>query len=129
MRSDFLKFFKGLSMYTLLILCVCTFLFSTLLRRFFLPIFPVVLVFYYLSTLALHRYMLKIASKDISKFSMKFMLLSFVKMFLYIVFGVLYIIVDENNAVVFLIVYLALYVIYAIFEVKSVMNLIDDTSV
>ena len=71
--------------------------------------------------------MLLISKKDISKFSFKFMMLSLIKMFVYIIFGVLYIIVDEENAVIFLIVYLILYVAYAVYEVKSVMNLINES--
>jgi hypothetical protein len=57
------------------------------------------------------------------------MMLSFLKMFIYIVFGVLYIVFDEENAVNFLIVYLLLYVAYAVYEVKSVMKLINNSKV
>lgn len=73
--------------------------------------------------------MLWITRNDVSKFSFKFMMLSFLKMFIYIVFGVLYIVFDEENAVNFLIVYLLLYVAYAVYEVKSVMKLINDSKV
>lgn len=71
--------------------------------------------------------MLRISQKDISRFSFKFMMLSLIKMFIYIIFGVIYIIIDEENAVTFLIVYLILYVAYAVFEVRSVMELITES--
>ncbi len=71
--------------------------------------------------------MLRISQKDISRFSFKFMMLSLIKMFVYIIFGVIYIIIDEENAVTFLIVYLILYVAYAVFEVRSVMELINES--
>jgi len=71
--------------------------------------------------------MLQISQKDISRFSFKFMMLSLIKMFIYIIFGVLYIVIDEENAVIFLIVYLILYVAYAIYEVRSVMDLINES--
>lgn len=129
MEKNFLKFFKGLSVYTAIILGVSTVLFLTVFKSYFLPIFPFVLLFYYLSTLGLHRYMLRIAKSDVSKFSFKFMMLSFLKMFIYIIFGVLYIIIDEESAVVFLMVYLALYVAYAVYEVRSVMSLINESQV
>ena len=73
--------------------------------------------------------MLNIAKSDVSKFSFKFMMLSFLKMFIYIIFGVLYIVIDEENAVEFLVVYLILYVAYAIYEVRSVMKLINESQV
>jgi hypothetical protein len=127
MKNNFFKFIKGLTLYTLLILILGVILFLTVLKNYFLPILPVVLLFYYISTLILHKFMLQISQKDISRFSFKFMMLSLIKMFIYIVFGVLYIVIDEENAVIFLIVYLILYVAYAIYEVRSVMNLINDS--
>ncbi|MBN1926825.1 MAG: hypothetical protein JW798_13420 [Prolixibacteraceae bacterium] len=127
MEKSFSKFIKGLTVYTLVILFVGALCFLTFLRQYFLIILPFVLLFYYASTLILHHFMLLISKKDISKFSFKFMMLSLIKMFVYIIFGVLYIIIDEENAVIFLIVYLILYVAYAVYEVKSVMNLINDS--
>ena len=127
MGNNFLNFFKGLTTFTIIILVIGTLLFLTVLKEHFLIVFPFVLVFYYTSTLFLHKYMLRITRNDVSKFSFKFMMLSFLKMFIYIVFGVLYIVFDEENAVNFLIVYLLLYVAYAVYEVKSVMKLINDS--
>jgi len=127
MKNNFFKFIKGLSIYTLLILGLGTIFFLTIFRNYFLLILPFVLLFYYISTLILHIFMLRISQKDISRFSFKFMVLSLIKMFIYIIFGVLNIIIDEENAVVFLIVYLILYVAYAVFEVRSVMRLINDS--
>ncbi|MGF7140278.1 hypothetical protein [Roseimarinus sediminis] len=129
MDNNFAKFLKGLTTFTLIILGVGIILFLTLFKKHFLIIFPFVLVFYYSSTLLLHRYMLKITRNDVSRFSFKFMMLSFLKMFIYIIFGVLYIIFDEEHAVNFLIVYLVLYVAYAVYEVKSVMKLINESKV
>jgi|WetSurMetagenome_2_1015567.scaffolds.fasta_scaffold212702_2 hypothetical protein len=127
MKNNFFTFIKGLTLYTLLILVLGTVLFLTVLKSYFLPILPFVLFFYYVSTLVLHKFMLQISQKDISRFSFKFMMLSLIKMFIYIVFGVLYIVIDEENAVIFLIVYLILYVAYAVYEVRSVMNLINES--
>ncbi len=127
MKSNFFKFIKGLTLYTFLILILGTILFLTVLKKYFLLILPFVLLFYYISTLVLHKFMLQISQKDISSFSFKFMILSLIKMFIYIIFGVLYIVIDEENAVIFLIVYLILYVAYAIYEVRSVMNLINES--
>ncbi len=129
MEGNFSKFLKGLSIFTLVILGVGAILFLTIFKKHFLNIFPFVLLFYYVSTLLLHRYMLKITRKDVSSFSFKFMMLSFLKMFIYIIFGVLYIVINEESAVVFLIVYLILYVAYAVFEVRSVMKLINASKI
>lgn len=127
MENGFTKFIKGLTTYTLIILGIGFVLFLTVFKIYFLPVLPFVLLFYYISTLVLHKFMLQISQKDISRFSFKFMMLSLIKMFIYIIFGVLYIIFDEENAVIFLIVYLILYVAYAVYEVRSVMNLINES--
>jgi len=127
MENNFSTFLKGLSTFTLIILGLGAILFLTLFKDQFLIIFPFVLIFYYASTLMLHRYMLKITRNDVSRFSFKFMMLSFLKMFIYIIFGVFYIVFDEENAVNFLIVYLILYVAFAVYEVRSVMKLINES--
>jgi hypothetical protein len=127
MKNNFFKFIKGLTIYTLIILGVGVILFLTVFKNYFLLILPFVLLFYYVSTLVLHKFMLQISQKDISRFSFKFMMLSLIKMFIYIIFGVLYIVIDEENAVIFLVVYLILYVAYAVYEVRSVMNLINES--
>jgi hypothetical protein len=127
MKNSFFTFIKGLTLYTLLILGLGAILFLTVFKNYFLVILPFVLLFYYISTLVLHKFMLQISQKDISRFSFKFMMLSLIKMFIYIIFGVLYIIIDEENAVIFLVVYLILYVAYAVYEVRSVMNLINES--
>lgn len=127
MENGFSRFIKGLTSYTLIILGIGLLLFLSVLKSYFLPILPFVLLFYYVSTLVLHKFMLQISQKDISKFSFKFMILSLIKMFIYIIFGVLYIIFDEENAVIFLVVYLILYVAYAVYEVRSVMSLINES--
>ena len=127
MENNFSKFMKGLSIFTLIIFGISTILFLTFFKKYFLLIFPFVLFFYYVSTLLLHRYMLRITSNDVSRFSFKFMMLSFMKMFIYIIFGVFYIVFDEENAVNFLIVYLILYAAYAVYEVRSVMKLINES--
>lgn len=127
MENNFSKFLKGLTTFTLIILGIGTILFLTIFKKHFLIIFPFVLIFYYASTLLLHRYMLRITRKDVSRFSFKFMMLSFLKMFIYIIFGVFYIVLDEESAVTFLFVYLILYVAYAVYEVRSVMKLINES--
>jgi hypothetical protein len=127
MKNNFFKFIKGLTLYTLMILGLGIILFLTIFKNYFLIILPFVLLFYYISTLVLHKFMLKISQKDISRFSFKFMMLSLIKMFIYIIFGVSYIVIDEENAVIFLIVYLILYVAYAVYEVRSVMNMINES--
>jgi hypothetical protein len=127
MKNNLNTFIKGLSLLTLLILGSGVILFLTVFKDYFLHILPVVLIFYYISTIFFHKLMLQISQNDISRFNYKFMMLSLIKMFIYIIFGVLYIVFDEKNAVVFLIVYLLLYVFYAFYEVRSVMNLINDS--
>jgi len=127
MGNNFFKFIKGLTLYTLFILGIGSILFLTVFKHYFLIILPFVLLFYYASTLVLHKFMLQISQNDISRFSFKFMMLSLIKMFIYIIFGVLYIVIDEENAVIFLVVYLILYVAYAIYEVRSVMNMINES--
>jgi uncharacterized membrane protein len=70
MENGFSRFIKGLTTYTLVILGIGLVLFLTVFKSYFLTILPFVLLFYYVSTLVLHKFMLQISQKDISKFSL-----------------------------------------------------------
>jgi hypothetical protein len=127
MKNNLNTFIKGLTFFTLLILGLGTFLFLTIFKDYFLIILPFILLFYYISTALFHKLILNISQDDISRLSYKFMKLSLIKILIYIGFGVLYIVLDEKNAVVFLIVYIILYVAYSFYEIRSVLNHINES--
>ncbi len=102
---------------TVIIFVIGAALYLTVLANYFLPILPVAVVFFYLLTNLVHAYLLKIAVKSSSKFTSQYMAASFLKMFIYLAFAIILVLIDRENARFFIANYILLYLIYTIFEV------------
>jgi len=94
--------------------------FSLAFPEYYLPVFPFLLLFFYLATMGIHSYQLNMAKKDIGKFTRSNMLVTFFKLVLYSVVAVVYIAVDKENALPFVICLMLLYLLYTFFEVTEI---------
>ncbi|HAN18900.1 MAG: hypothetical protein A2X13_12110 [Bacteroidetes bacterium GWC2_33_15] len=111
------KFIIKSIVYTILIFIVSFILFQTVLKSYYLPAFWFLLLFIAGLTIAFHTFLIRISEKELSKFSSNFILISGVKMMIYLVFIIGYSFLNPKHAVIFLISFLVLYVLYTVFEV------------
>lgn len=102
---------------TILVFLLGAILYFTVLKTFYLNILPAMLVFFYLVTNLVHAYLLKIASKSSSRFTSHYMATSFIKMFFYLAVAIVFAVTNKDNAKIFLVNFLLLYVVYTTFEV------------
>lgn len=93
--------------------------FKYFLPEYYLPVLPFVLLFFLAVTISVHAWQLKLAKKDIAKFARSNMLITFFKLIIYSVFAVVYIAVDSENALVFVICLMLLYLIFTFLEVSD----------
>ena len=93
--------------------------FSKFIPQYYIPIFPFLLIFFAVASVLVHAYQLHLAKKDMGKFTRSNMIITFLKLFLYSAFAVIYIAVDTKNAKVFVICFALLYIIYTVSEVLS----------
>ena len=114
------SFITKLTALTLSIALIGWLVFSLFLPEYYLPVFPFLLGFFFVVTLAIHAYQLKIAQKDIGKFARSNMLITFFKLMAYSVLAVIYIALDRENAIQFVAGLMFLYLVYSFFEVKEV---------
>jgi len=98
------------------------FLFITILKEYFSFSFPVLLLAMLLITVLFHRYLVRSAEGSNRKFPVKFLSATGIKMGLYLILIILFIVFDRENAIPFLLVFLIIYVIFTTFEVVSVLN-------
>ena len=98
------------------------FLFITILKEYFSFSFPVLLLAMLLITVLFHRYLVRSAEGNNRKFPIKFLSATGIKMGLYLILIILFIVFDRENAIPFLLVFLIIYVIFTTFEVVSVLN-------
>lgn len=94
--------------------------FSLFLSEYYLPVLPFLLLFFFVVTLLIHAYQLHLAKKDIGKFARSNMLITFFKLILYSVVVVVYIAVDSENAIVFVICLMLLYLVFTFVEVAEI---------
>jgi len=77
-------------------------------------------------TFSVHRYLIIASREDSKKFTYKFMGATGLKMFIYLVMMVIYLLLDKNHAVPFLVSFLILYVLYSLFEVLAVLKYLKN---
>ncbi len=77
-------------------------------------------------TLGVHRYLIIASQGDNKKFTYKFLGATGIKMLAYLILIVIYLLLDREHAVPFLICFLILYVLYSFFEVLSVLKYLKN---
>lgn len=101
--------------------------YTTVLKTYYFAALPFVLFFFYLVTNLVHAYLLKIADKTSSKFTSQYMAISYIKMFFYLAVAIVFVILNRENAKVFIANFLVFYVIYTVFEVSEFLKKIKQT--
>ena len=118
MKSVFLKFVTSLSIYSLGFISAWYVTFNYLLPEYTLAIVPYVLVclLFYAVTLIVHYAILKSSEKKDRSFVHNFIVTTFLKLSAYLVILVICILLNRENTTGFIILFLALYLFYTVFE-------------
>lgn len=103
------------------------FMFITILKEYFSFSFPVLLLVIFLINVLFHHYLIRSAGGSNRKFPAKFLGATAIKMGLYLVLIILFVVFDRENAVPFLFVFMIIYVVFTIFEVVSVLDYLKIT--
>ena len=111
------NFITKSSIVTIIVFILGAILYSTLIKNFYLPVLPLVVVLFYVLTNLIHAYLLKISANSGSRFTSYYMAVSFIKMFFYLAVAIVYAIMNKEDAKIFLVNFLLLYVVYTTFEV------------
>ena len=104
---------------TIIIFLLGIALYATVLKLYFFSALPFVALFFYITTNLVHLYLLKVADKTSSKFISQYMAVNFIKMFFYLAVAIVFVILDRENAKVFIANFLLIYLIYTVFEVNE----------
>ena len=120
------QFLKKSTILTLIVFIIGAICYSTVFKTYYLSVLPAVVLFYYLATNFVHAYLLKLADKSGARFTSQYTAISFLKMFIYLVLAIIYLIIDRGNAKPFIVVFLILYLIYTIFEVFEILKVVKQ---
>jgi hypothetical protein len=118
------RFIVRLTGITLVIALISWLVFSLAIPEYYLPVFPFLLLFFYFITIAIYAWQLKQAQNDMGKFSRSTMLITFFKLILYVVAAIIYIALDSENAIPFVICLIILYLIYTFYEVAEITKIL-----
>lgn len=117
------RFVVNIILISVILVIIGWVMFSMFIPQYYLPVFPFVLMFFAFSSVAVHAYQLQLSKKDTAKFTRSNMIITFLKLFLYSTVAIVYIAVDTQNAKIFVICFILLYVIFSVFEVLSLMKI------
>lgn len=112
--------YQGLLL-TLVLVLAGYFLFTGALKKYYLDIFPFLILFIFCFTVAIHAILLRAGWKEQKNFVPRYLMVSGIKILVYLFFLILYMILKPENAVSFVLTFLALYLIYTFFEVFSIL--------
>ena len=113
------KFITKLTIIALALALIGGLVFAMLLPQYYLPVLPFLLLFFYFATIGVHAYQVKLAKKDLGKFTRSSMLISFFKMIVYSIVAIIYIAIDKENAIPFVICLMLIYLIFTFVEVSE----------
>lgn len=117
------KFFYKVIAISLVLAILGAIVFVFVIPQYYLPVLPFLLLFFAVTTLLLHHYQLQLAKKSMARFTSSTMLISFLKLFLYSLVAVIYIIFDTENAKVFVACLMLFYIVFTTFETVEVLKI------
>ena len=122
----FKRFLLRELLFTIFVAVVAFLLFSSLLTDYYLPIFWILLGVIAILTGIFHYSLIQIQENRSSKFSQKFMMVSGIKMMIYLVFITSYAFMNPEKATSFLISFFILYILYTVFEVILIVRYLKN---
>ncbi len=117
------RFVVNIFLISVILVIIGWVIFSMFIPQYYLPVFPFILMFFAFSSVAVHAYQLQLSKKDTARFTRSNMIITFLKLFLYSAVAIVYIAVDTQNAKIFVICFILLYIIFSVFEVLSLMKI------
>ena len=112
--------------FTILLALISFILFNTALTVYYIPVFWYLLGGMATITAIIHFVLVKLSHSNISKFSNRFILITGVRMIVFLTLITSYSLIFPQQAVSFLISFLALYLLYSVFEVVLIIPLLKE---
>jgi len=119
------KFFTQLSVLTIIVGAFGGAFFLTILKEYYLPIFPFMLVFFALLTASFYVILKRTLNNKPKSFSNMFMGLSAGKLFSMLLLIVIYLILRRETVIPFLAGTFLLYLVFTFYEVKTLLGLVQ----
>jgi F0F1-type ATP synthase assembly protein I len=97
-------------------------LFQYLIPQYYFPYFPIIPAFLLVVTFMVHVYLIRSSENNPRKFTAKYLGAMGFKMFIYMVFLVVFLFIDRVHAIPFLVSFLVTYAAFTLYEVISILK-------
>jgi len=115
-------FLKKALLFCLLIIGSSLLLYTTILKDYYLNLYPLLLGIIALVTVFSHLKLMNSVKDNARRFTTSFLSVMSIKLFIYLVFILVCLLVDRSQAINFVATFLILYFIFTIFEVMEISN-------
>jgi len=122
------KFLFRLLMLGLILTCLGYAFFNFVLPESYFSLFPVLPVFLFIVTVAVHLYLIRASKGDARKFVIKYLGAMGLKILIYLAFIMIFLAVDTANTISFILSFLVMYAAFTVFEVMSILNTLKNKS-
>lgn len=119
MSRELKQFVIKTSVASLILIALGWIVFNFFVPGKYLFILPWMLAFFFLVTLATYTIQLRMARKDIRRFTNTSMIVSFLRLVLYSAFAFIYLAGDSENAAVFIVCLVVFYLVFTFLEVSD----------
>jgi hypothetical protein len=114
-----LRFLYWLILFSLLVFILVFFLFTAILSEKFLPVFYIVFPYFFVLTYAGRLLLIDEEKGLTANFNMRYFFVRWIKLFLHLIFIVIYLFNDSENIPAFILTFLGIYIFYSVFDVYT----------
>ncbi len=115
-------FLTKVLIFCLLLAGISLLLFLTILKQYYLKIYPVQVALIAIVTVFSHLRLMNAVNSNVRRFNTTFLSMMTIKLFVYFAFLLGCLFIDRSNAVDFIVTFLILYFCFTIFEVAEISN-------
>ncbi len=122
MQESVRKYAFNLFLLTLVLGAAGYGLFLFVIPASYFSLFPIVPLFLFVVTLVVHFYLVKASQNDSRKFTSKYLGAMGLKLFIYVIFLAIFLLVDTEHAIPFLVSFLVCYAAFTLVEVIAILK-------
>lgn len=124
MNTGIKRFLYKILTATIILAALGALIFYLIIPQHYVQILPLLLLFFAVVTVLIHSWQLKLAQKDEAKVTRSSMIATMIRLFLYSAVAIVYIAIEPDNALVFVICLMIFYVVYTYIEIVDLTQLL-----
>jgi len=126
MTSDSRQFLVKITILSIFVFAIAMASFSTFLKPWHFAAYPIQILVIALVTTIGHLWIVKAAGQNTRRFTTAFMASVTLKLMVYLTFLLVWLLLDHSQVIPFVFTFISFYIIFTIFEVLQVLNIIKN---